>query len=136
MVAHTGDNVLVDTSAWIDALRVEGDPGVRADVRFVTAQGQAVFCDMVLLELWNGARGEDEADLLVQLQRDIECVATTVEVWRAAREMARACRSKGVTAPATDLLIAACAQAHGLSLLHHDTHFDLISEAFRGESGS
>ncbi|MEE8587365.1 MAG: PIN domain-containing protein [Acidobacteriota bacterium] len=126
-MAGDAGRVLVDTSAWIDALRSDGDPGVRASVRAVTTEGKAVLCDMVLLELWNGARGDAEAKVLVQLERDIEKVATTAEVWSAAMEMARACRRRGVTVPATDLLIAACAEEYGLSLLHRDSHLDLIA---------
>jgi predicted nucleic acid-binding protein len=30
------------------------------------------------------------------------------------------------------LLIAACAEHHGLGLLHHDTHFDQITHAAGG----
>ena len=125
--AQTG--VLVDTSAWIDALRTDGDPVVRVEVRTVVSQGTALFCDMVLLELWNGARGEAEVELLADLERDVECVVTTAEVWSTARRMARACREKGITVPTTDLLIAGCAETHSLSLLHHDAHFEAIARA-------
>ncbi len=129
--AHGQTGVLVDTSAWIDALRTDGDATVRAEVRTAVSQGVALFCDMVLLELWNGVRGESEGELLADLERDVLCVATTAEVWEAAREMARTCREKGITVPATDLLIAACAETHGLSLLHHDAHFDALAQAAR-----
>jgi predicted nucleic acid-binding protein len=102
----------------------------------VVAQGSAYFCDMVLLELWNSVRGDAESKFLAQLELDIESVPTTSETWSAAKDLARACRIKGLTVPATDLLIAVCAQSHGLSLLHHDTHFDLIAglSSQRGKS--
>ena len=47
---------LVDTSAWIETLRRNGDPEVSASVRAATQEGRAVLCDLVLLELWNGLR--------------------------------------------------------------------------------
>lgn len=131
MVGHETAGVLVDTSAWIEALRTDGDAEVRAEVRSVVSQGVALFCDMVLLELWNGAGGKAEVRLLADLERDLDCVETTVEVWSAANAMARACREKGITVPATDLLIAACAETHGLLLLHHDAHFDAVAQATR-----
>lgn len=125
--------MLIDTSAWIEALRGDGDPSVRAQVRAAITADAAVLCDMVLLELWNGARGDAEASALSQFERDIECVPTTAGVWRSAADMARACRRRGITVPATDLLVAACAEAHGLALLHRDAHFDLIAQVVASE---
>ena len=121
--------VLVDTSAWIDALRKDGDREVRAAVHAVMAEGTAVLCDMVRVELCNGARGRAEQAMLRELDKELECVTTSPHVWEAAVELARACRRKGVTLPATDLLIAACADYHSLGLLHHDRHFDEIARA-------
>jgi predicted nucleic acid-binding protein len=36
-------------------------------------------------------------------------------------------REKGVAVPVTDLLVAACAWHHGVSIEHHDSHLDLIA---------
>ena len=121
--------LLVDTSAWIDTLRKDGDPVVRSQVTAAVTAGTAVLCDLVLLELWNGARGTAEMEMLQDLERDLETVETTPAVWAAAREMARTCRQRGITVPATDLVIAACAESHGLSLLHRDRHFTAITQA-------
>lgn len=120
--------VLIDTSAWIEALRPEGDETVRREVRSLLEDGVAVFCDLVLLELWNGARGARERQYLEQLERELPTLPTTGEVWERSRDLARRCRRKGLTIPATDLLIAACAEHHGSPLLHRDDHLDLIRE--------
>ncbi|HEX2165061.1 MAG TPA: PIN domain-containing protein [Thermoanaerobaculia bacterium] len=125
----TARRVLVDTSAWIEALRPDGDDGVRREVREALEEGAAAFCDLVLLELWNGARGEAEREYLAQLEAELVCLPTTPEVWRDARELARACRAAGANVPATDLLIAACAGHHGAGLLHRDRHLELIARA-------
>jgi predicted nucleic acid-binding protein len=123
--------VLIDTSAWIETLRTDGDEQIRATVTAAVTAGLAVLCDLVLLELWNGARGDAEQQILGRLEENLECVPTTPEVWTAARALASACRSNGWTVPATDLLIAACAQSHGLDLIHRDGHFDAIADAVR-----
>lgn len=120
--------VLIDTSAWIEALRPEGDETVRREVRSLLEDGAAVFCDLVLLELWNGARGSRERQYLEELERELPTLATTDEVWERSKDLARSCRQKGLTIPATDLLIAACAEHHGARLLHRDDHFDRIRE--------
>jgi predicted nucleic acid-binding protein len=94
----------------------------------VTADDRAVFCDMVRLELWNGAQGPKEQRLLRELEEQLDTVPTTGEVWVLARELARLARGKGLTVPATDLVIAACAQHHRLGLLHCDDHFDQLGK--------
>lgn len=86
-----------------------------------------MLCDLVLLELWNGAHGSSEQRLLRELERDLEKVPTPSAVWEEASNLARSCRKAGVSAPATDLLIAACAEHYGLEILHRDAHFDHIA---------
>lgn len=71
---------LVDTSSWIEALRPDGNSGVRQRVRRLLIEGQAVWCDLVSLELWNGARGEYEKKKLTELEKEIPCLPTTNEV--------------------------------------------------------
>lgn len=122
------DSILVDTSAWIEALRPEGDKAVRQRVRAVIEDGTAVFCDMVRLELWNGARGEQEQSYLRALEQDLNNLPTTEEVWDRVRELARECRRSGLTVPATDLLVIACADHHGAEILHRDKHFEQVRE--------
>jgi predicted nucleic acid-binding protein len=119
--------VLVDTSAWIHALRRDGDSEIRSKVEAATVEGRAVLCDLVLLELWNGARGSEEQRMLQEMERELEKVPTTPAVWTLAVELARLCRQAGVTVPATDLLIAACAEHHGLGLLHRDGHYEQVA---------
>lgn len=120
--------ILVDTSAWVEALRTDGDERVRHEVGLAVEDGVAVFCDLVLLELWIGARGDAERRYLAALERELDCLPTTPEVWHRSRDLARRCRRAGVTVPATDLLIASCAAHHGVALLHRDRHFDRMFE--------
>lgn len=121
------DRVLVDTSAWIETLRRNGDPDVRASVRAVAREGRAVLCDLVLLELWNGAQGADEHRILRELELTIERVPTPPALWEVAFRLARMCRKAGITVPATDVLIVACAEYHKLEILHRDAHFNQIA---------
>ena len=120
---------LVDTSAWIEALRPDGDRETRRAVEEATRQGEAVLCDMVLVELWAGARGTRERTVIAGLEADLKILPIDPDVWREASALARACRAAGVTAPATDLVIAACAEHHGVGLLARDRHFAQIAAA-------
>ncbi|MES1244989.1 MAG: PIN domain-containing protein [Acidobacteriota bacterium] len=122
----SGQRFLVDTSAWVETLRKSGDAVIRARVSEATADDRAVLCDMVRVELWNGARDARDQKLLREIEEQLQSVPTTPEVWARARDLARLARAKGVTVPAADLLIAACAQQHQLQLIHNDTHFDKL----------
>ena len=50
-------------------------------------------------------------------------------VWQAAYDMARRARTKGITVPATDVAIAACAFRHGTALETADSDFELLASA-------
>ena len=78
---------------------------------------------MVRLELWNGAGGEREKKALRDFERLLPELEIDADVWRGAYELARKARSGGVSIPATDLLIAACAKRHEVDLEHSDSDF-------------
>lgn len=121
--------VLVDTSAWIHFLRPDGDLASRTRVAAHLAAGTARWCPIVRLELWNGAGGEKEKKVLREFERLIPELAITPDVWSATCELARRCRAAGVSAPATDVLISACARYYGAGVEHADSDFDLIETA-------
>lgn len=118
--------VLVDTSSWIEALRSSGNEEVRNRVLRLMVDGRAAWCDMVRVELWNGARGEYEKRKLAELEKEMVNLETSPEMWGVARELARKCRSAGQTVPTADLVIAACAITHGSAIEHCDNHIGLI----------
>ena len=121
---------LVDTSSWIDALRRDGDPVVRARVLVLMGAGEAAWCDFVRLELWNGLRGAAEQKQMEALEADVTNLPTTEAVWTKARELARRARAAGVTVPGADLLIAACAWEHGVAMEHDDAHLTALAGLF------
>jgi predicted nucleic acid-binding protein len=119
--------ILVDSSSWIHFLRKDGDAEVRARVAAVLEAGTACWCPMVRLELWNGAGGDAEKKALKNFERLLPELAITPTVWNDAYDLARRCRTAGVTVPASDLLIWACARHHGAKVDHADSDFDLIA---------
>jgi len=120
--------ILVDSSAWIHCFRPEGNVLIRERVQTALETGEAVWCDMVKLELWNGARGDREKRVLRELESAVPLVSCTQEVWEEAYRIARAVREKGQTVPATDLLIFACARFHHATILHTDRHLDWLAQ--------
>ena len=116
---------LVDTSAWVEYLRA-GDSDAADNVEALLLTDEAVWCDMVMLELWNGARGHEEKRKLAELSATASRLETTSQVWELAHRLAARCRDKGKTVPAADVLVAACAAHYEVELEHKDGHFDIL----------
>lgn len=122
---------LIDTSAWVEYLR-PGLSEVGERVEALVLEDEAAWCNMVMLELWNGARGAQEKRKLADLSATISRLETGPEVWELARRLATRCRDKGKTVPAADILIAACAVHHEVELEHKDGHFKEILPLAKG----
>ena len=117
--------MLVDTSSWVEYLRhLATEPSRRVEELLLL--DQAGWCDMTIIELWNGARGAREKRELAELEKEITLFAVDATVWQKARKLASRCRDSGLSSPSADIVIAACARHYFLELEHCDTHFDKI----------
>jgi hypothetical protein len=119
--------LLIDTSAWVEAMRRQGDEATRHAVHAALTSGRARFCDIVRLELWNGIGDERERKWLREVEQAVESVPTNNSVWLEATRLALESRRKGLTVPSTDLLVEACSRVHNLEILHRDSHFDRLA---------
>ncbi|MBI2207756.1 MAG: PIN domain-containing protein [Candidatus Rokubacteria bacterium] len=117
---------LVDSSAWVHCLRRGGDPKVIDHVRRLVESGDAAWCSPVRLELWNGVGNDGDRRVLREFEQTLPELPITDAVWTEACALADRCRKAGKTAPAIDVLIAACARHHGVELEHADRHFDFL----------
>jgi predicted nucleic acid-binding protein len=96
-------------------------------VRVLLQSGDAACRPVVRLELWNGARGGHEKQVLLELERELAKLEISADVWDLACGLARKARQHGKTVSASDLLIAACARHHAVEIEHADSHFDVIA---------
>ena len=117
---------LVDSSAWVHCLRRRGESRIVDRVRRLLESGDAAWCPAIRLELWNGVGDERDRRILRDLRADAAELPITDDVWAAACALASRCRQAGRTAPAIDVLIAACARHHGVDVEHADSHFDFL----------
>jgi hypothetical protein len=92
------------------------------------ASGSVATCEIVVAELLRGARSDEEFARLREALGDVAHL-DLAGVGYAAGELALRLRGAGITIPTTDLLIAATASHHGVSLLHRDKHLALAAEA-------
>ena len=108
-------------------LRPNGDPAVRDRVTAALTGGAACWCPPMQLELWNGARGQREKKVLQDFADTLPELVIDEGVWRQAYDLARQARARGVTVPAVNVLIAACARYHGAAIETADTDFGLLA---------
>ncbi len=120
--------VLVDSSAWIEMLRPPSTSPTAKRVKGLLEDGRAALCDVVILELWHGARGKRERDALAEMQRVLTCLTINGAVWLRSWRLAQQARQSGLTCPTVDLLIAACAFEYGVEIEHNDRHLALLSK--------
>ena len=118
---------LIDTSAWIEFLRPQGEPAIKARVADLIGLGTAAYTCPVRYELILGACPQELKDLHEALGFSRRIVATP-EHWDAAAGLGVALRLKGFNFPALDLLIATVASAGKISLVSRDAHFFSIRE--------
>ncbi len=120
--------VLIDTSIWIAILREKSDEKLAERFQRLLREGRAAWCDMIQLEIWAGVRGAEERKNLRHIQGVVYDLEVSKTVWKMAFHTADKARSKGITVPASDILIHACAHEHNAEIWHSDKHFDALAK--------
>jgi predicted nucleic acid-binding protein len=118
---------LVDTSAWILALRKDFLPDVRDRVEYLLKEDAIITTGMVKLELLGGTKERKEFQRLKTRLDALEVVETNTALWEKAYDLAFGLRRKGITVPYTDILIAASALTVAGTVVHADAHFDSMA---------
>ncbi len=118
--------ILVDTSCWVDALRIHGSSVVKTRLTQLVRNGEAAWCAVVRLELWAGVGDAHERKVLKEFEQFIPELEIHFEVWDLACDLASRGRRTGKTFPASDLLIAACARHHGVAVESADARFAVL----------
>lgn len=117
---------LADTSALARLDR----PAVDAALAPLIDAGHVATCSMVALEVLFAARSPDDyLRRQRQLRDGFESLAMPDDIWDRALhvqgELAQGSAHRGAALP--DLLIAATAERHNVTVLHYDHEYDLIA---------
>ena len=118
---------LVDTSAWIIALRKDFGPEVKERIDHLLKENCIITNGMVKLEILGGTKTESEFRRLKRRLDALDSVDFDTSLWKNSYDLAFQLRRKGITVPYTDILIAACALRTGSTIVHADAHFDLVA---------
>jgi len=123
----SNNTFLVDTSAWILALRKDFSPGVKERIDHLLKENTVITTGMVKLEILGGTKTESEFRRLKRRLEALDSVDLDTSLWEESYDLAFKLRRKGITVPYTDILIAACALKIGSTVVHVDAHFDLMA---------
>jgi len=114
--------VVVDTSVWVGFLRGGRDRDAAA-VEELVRSARAVTCGIVRAELLAGVKDAAQRDRLQEALAGLDYVEMREQTWKRVGELAAGLRGKGRTLPMSDLIAAALAIEHDLSVFTIDNHF-------------
>jgi len=120
--------VLVDTSAWIFALKKNPFLPLKEKIDLLLRDELILAFGMIKLELLGGTKSEKEFARLKSRLDALYEIPTDQSLWDKASELAFTLHRKGITVPYTDILIASAALYSKATLLHADVHFNLIAK--------
>lgn len=105
-------------------------PAVRPVVKQLHNAGALAICGAVELEVLHSARSKEDADRIRDELRGFDWLPTPDEVWDRAAEVQALLIGKGNwrALSVADLVIAATAERHRVTVLHYDRDFDMIAD--------
>ncbi len=110
------NNVLIDTSAWIDFFRNKSGP-VGDIVSDLIQSDRAYLAGPIISELLHGARGKKEASQLEFIFSTIPYLEICRSDWEMTGKSLRKLRENGLTIPLTDVLISSVSIRNRMSVL-------------------
>ena len=117
-------SVLADTSAWIDALNGK-TTAIVSKMQLLLNEDRIVTCGPVLFEIKRGLRPVERKKILPLFDALVR-LSFEENMWEAAGDLDASLRSKGITIPPMDVLIAALYLRHGVFLFTLDEHFHSV----------
>jgi predicted nucleic acid-binding protein len=120
--------VLVDTSGWICFFAKKAHEEYKKIISTLLDEDRAAMSGPILIEIVQGARHQEEKDMINQYFQGVHWLPVHDHHWRQAAELAFELRRKGITTSAIDTLIATLAIDYQCALLHKDSDFERISK--------
>ncbi|MFP4203444.1 MAG: PIN domain-containing protein [Opitutales bacterium] len=119
--------VIVDTSAWIEFFRRDGDPAVKLAMKALIEELEATLCGPVEMEFLGGAHPRERPR--IQSRFDIlPYQSNDQKLWREAASQYAILRGEGVTVPWNDVLVATIALRQGCRIYAVDRHFEAMEK--------
>lgn len=119
--------VIVDTSAWVEFFRRDGDLLVKMAVKGLLDEYEGALCGPVEMEFLSGAR-ESEMPRIRKWFDLIPYVRNDLKIWREAAVNFAKLKARGHTVPWNDILIGTIAKNQSIKVYAKDKHFEVMAE--------
>lgn len=124
------DKVIIDTSAWIESFRPQGDKTFSNLVKDLILKGRVLIPGIIKAELLRGTKNKKEYNRLHNLLKGLEYLPVPEKFWEKLSQFSFGLFRKGVVVPLIDTYIALLCIENRVLILHRDKHFDLIAHKF------
>ena len=119
------DNVLVDTSIWIEYFN-KPDSNTGKSLENLLKKGRVFITGIILTELLQGAKIKKEFEYILESMLALPFLETTLSTWIQSGRISLVLRKKGITIPITDLVIARLSLENNCKIFTLDLHFNKI----------
>jgi hypothetical protein len=117
--------VLIDTSIWVEFFRGKDKEVVKMVSDLIWAD-RAALAGVVLAELIQGVKKESDSKIIEETMTALSYFEVSLQIWKKTGETLKKLRSKGVTLPLSDVLLATIASENDCEILTSDLHFKQI----------
>ena len=114
--------ILIDTSAWLYALRKQFQPAIKERIGSILLESEVAINGIIKLEVLGGAKTEKEYKRIKSRLDNLYFIESTKNLWDVSSHLAFSLRRKGITIPFTDIFNAATAISEDAVLVHTDSN--------------
>ncbi|AEF17972.1 MULTISPECIES: type II toxin-antitoxin system VapC family toxin [Thermoanaerobacterium] len=118
------DNILVDTSVWIEYFRDKRE--IVEIIDDMLLQGKVYITGLIIAELFQGVKTEKERGMLERYIDSIPTVSCDYKDWIEIGKLSFKLRRDGKTIPLSDVLIAYLSIKNDMMIFSFDGHFKMI----------
>lgn len=120
--------VLIDTSIWVEFFRGKDEKIVRLVSDLIRAE-RAALAGVVLAELIQGVKKESDNKIIEETMTALSYFEVSRQTWKKTGDTLKKLRSKGMTLPLSDVLLATIARENDCEILTSDLHFNQMEDA-------
>lgn len=116
--------ILSDTCVWIEFFKTTSETGNKLESLIL--ENSVWVCGVVLFELLQGIRSENEKIKILSALSDLPYVEMSKSLWQKAGELSASLKKKGSSIPFSDICMSAIALEYNLTVFTVDKHFNQI----------